>query len=511
MKRKTKLLLSSAITIAALFSFSVKAQAAADPTIRATNYNMTVKLNTRKNQLTEKVTMHVVNNGSEPVKNLLVRNIASGVLKYNHKHFKSTRNATTSVKSISSNGENLSYTTGKDKSNLFVDKSLGAGQSTDLTVDVVTDVPKRQDRFGYQMINGGKVYNLSFCFPYLSDYRNGKWNYHPYYNAGENRNTAVSNFHVSFFAPKSYKVAASGQNTTENGKTTITANNMRDLAIVASNKFKVAHAYANGVRINNYYFAGKNSKQYNKLALMTAQDSFNIFTKKVGKYPYKEIDMTEGVLGKDTGGMEYPGLVMIDSSGFVSGKHSKKAKIAALDKYNELIEDVSHEVGHQWFYATVGNDEYTEPWLDEGLTNFLENDVYDLTYTKSKAYLAKLTHSKFYNRKNVKIANKIVKDMAMRFLKKHQKGSYINRPVNNPPKGVDTEEMAYENGSAFPTLLMFAMGKTKFFNALHDYYQTYYLKQATTQDFLNIIRKYDNSKKVNYVIKQYIDPNYLAK
>lgn len=27
---------------------------------------MTVKLNTRKNQLTEKVTMHVVNNGNEP-------------------------------------------------------------------------------------------------------------------------------------------------------------------------------------------------------------------------------------------------------------------------------------------------------------------------------------------------------------------------------------------------------------------------------------------------------------
>ncbi|KAA8791108.1 hypothetical protein CYJ81_03145 [Lactobacillus crispatus] len=104
MKRRTTLLLSSAVTIAALFNFNSKVQAAADPTIKATNYNMTVKLNTRKNQLTEKVTMHVVNNGNEPVKNLLVRNVASGVLKYDHKHFKATRNATTSVKSISSDG-----------------------------------------------------------------------------------------------------------------------------------------------------------------------------------------------------------------------------------------------------------------------------------------------------------------------------------------------------------------------------------------------------------------------
>lgn len=84
MKRRTTLLLSSAVTIAALFNFNSKVQAAADPTIEATNYNMTVKLNTCKNQLTEKVTMHVVNNGNKPVKNLLVRNIASGVLKYDH-------------------------------------------------------------------------------------------------------------------------------------------------------------------------------------------------------------------------------------------------------------------------------------------------------------------------------------------------------------------------------------------------------------------------------------------
>lgn len=279
---------------------------------------------------------------------------------------------------------------------------------------------------------------------------------------------------------------------------------MREVGIAASNKFKVDHAYANGVKINDYYLVSKNSKQYNKLALMTAQDSFYIFTKKIGKYPYKEIDITEGLLGKDTGGMEYPGLIMIDASGFLQKKHP-------LDRYNELTEDVSHEVGHQWFYGTVGSDEYMEPWLDEGLTNLLENGIYDLTYTKSKSYCAKLMHSKFYTRKNVKRANKILKENANQFINKNQKANYINYPVNNPPKGVDTENMAYELGMDFPAVLKVAMGENKFFDALHDYYQTYYLKQATTQDFLNIIRKYDNSKKVNNVINKFIDPKYLSK
>lgn len=70
--------------------------------------------------------------------------------------------------------------------------------------------------------------------------------------------------------------------------------------------------------------------------------------------------------------------------------------------------------------------------------------------------------------------------------------------------------MAYELGMDFPAVLKVAMGENKLFAALHDYYQTYYLKQATTQDFLNIIRKYDNSKKVNNVINKFIDPKYLS-
>jgi aminopeptidase N len=31
---------------------------------------------------------------------------------------------------------------------------------------------------------------------------------------------------------------------------------------------------------------------------------------------------------------------------------------------------VAHEVGHQWFYNLVGNDQLDDPWLDEALTQF---------------------------------------------------------------------------------------------------------------------------------------------
>ena len=56
--------------------------------------------------------------------------------------------------------------------------------------------------------------------------------------------------------------------------------------------------------------------------------------------------------------MEYPTLVMIDQS-----LYNEK------DKF--LLEYViAHETAHQWWYSVIGNDEISEPWLDEALTEY---------------------------------------------------------------------------------------------------------------------------------------------
>ncbi len=36
-----------------------------------------------------------------------------------------------------------------------------------------------------------------------------------------------------------------------------------------------------------------------------------------------------------------------------------------------LESTVAHEVGHQWFYNGVGNDQHTEPWLDEAVDQYV--------------------------------------------------------------------------------------------------------------------------------------------
>lgn len=85
---KKKLLLVGAVLILSVsFLFTEQVKADADPEIKADNYAMNVKLNTKKNQLDETVTITVKNNGQTPIKEVVVRNIASGVLKYDQKTF----------------------------------------------------------------------------------------------------------------------------------------------------------------------------------------------------------------------------------------------------------------------------------------------------------------------------------------------------------------------------------------------------------------------------------------
>jgi hypothetical protein len=52
-------------------------------------------------------------------------------------------------------------------------------------------------------------------------------------------------------------------------------------------------------------------------------------------------------------GVELAGLILV----------SADYSAAPRDPFFSVI--VSHEMAHQWFYATVGSDPVWEPWLDE--------------------------------------------------------------------------------------------------------------------------------------------------
>jgi Peptidase family M1 domain len=73
-------------------------------------------------------------------------------------------------------------------------------------------------------------------------------------------------------------------------------------------------------------------------------------SRRFGTYPWSTytLAITPGLKG----GIEYPSHVMQGPS--------------------SIGRTTPHEVGHQWFYALVGNDQGRDPWLDEGLATWAE-------------------------------------------------------------------------------------------------------------------------------------------
>jgi len=73
-------------------------------------------------------------------------------------------------------------------------------------------------------------------------------------------------------------------------------------------------------------------------------------------YPYEDLWVVEPAVLM-AGGMEYPQFVFSGAD-------------IPLTRALEMV--TSHEIGHQWFYGMLGNDEVDEAWLDEGMNTFSE-------------------------------------------------------------------------------------------------------------------------------------------
>jgi len=122
------------------------------------------------------------------------------------------------------------------------------------------------------------------------------------------------------------------------------AENVHDFALVADPTFVMEDTLYNGVRIMSFYRMWNRSWKDSVLArtVRTVKWLESI----AGPFPYRLLYVVDS---PTRGGMEYPMLVM--NGGTDEGL-------------------ILHEVGHQYFYGCLANDERREAWLDEGFTQF---------------------------------------------------------------------------------------------------------------------------------------------
>ncbi|MFB7949033.1 M1 family aminopeptidase [Kitasatospora phosalacinea] len=224
---------------------------------------------------------------------------------------------------------------------------LAQGQSGSLGFDLTIAVPAGADRFG----RDGAFAFVGNALPVLAVRDAAGWHLDPYTDNGESFYTLASDYTVTLDHPTALLVPATGTSVDTPGSTgrtvtRATAGNVREFAWAAGPFSRTSGTSAAGTAINVYSVSGISPGDAQSM-LTTAKSAVDAHAARFGAYPYGELD---AVIDNNFwfGGMEYPGFV--------------------LDLVSTTA--LTHEIGHQWWYGIVGDDEYANPWLDEAFTDY---------------------------------------------------------------------------------------------------------------------------------------------
>ncbi|MFH1941288.1 MAG: M1 family metallopeptidase [bacterium] len=241
------------------------------------------------------------------------------------------------------------------------------GQEIRIDIDFVTQLPYVFRRNGYYK----DFFFAVQWFPKVGVFINGSWNCHQYH-ANSEFFADYGVYEVDITLPKEYIVGATGllQKTTETDATktlTFRAEDVHDFGWTAWPHYQIKKETYKGVEITLLYDEDHASSVPRYFGAM--RNDFDFFPEWGIEYPYPNvtvIDPPTGCMG--VAGMEYPTF-------FTGGAFWWMPKgILAT----EMV--TVHEFGHNIWYGIVGNNEFEEAWLDEGINSYMETRIMDKYY-----------------------------------------------------------------------------------------------------------------------------------
>jgi hypothetical protein len=249
---------------------------------------------------------------------------------------------------------------------LELDRVISPGDSYTFHCQFQLKVPPLISRGGYM----GSAYHMTQWYPKIARYDSTGWHTMPYLELGEYYNP-FGNYEVRINLPPSYRIGATGEiknseSDSSSGEWIFQAQNVVDFAWFADTNFLIRTDTMNiddqQIRIQVFSYPNLLSPWNN--AVVYAKNALRYLSARMGIYPYPILNLVESPL-KTAEAMEYPMISVIDRG------YSDPVSLEAV---------IFHEIAHNWFQASVANNERIEAWLDEGLVTFYEQE-----FMKNKA------------------------------------------------------------------------------------------------------------------------------
>lgn len=238
---------------------------------------------------------------------------------------------------------------------------LQPGQQAVLAMDFSVVVPTDPATSNYgTFASFDDVLALAHFYPMIAVYDDEGWNVEIAPPEGDVVYADSSYYLARISAPHDQTLVTSGTTLEEarvDGRQILTAaaGPARDFYLAASDDYEVISEQVGEVTVNSY--APRKERAGSLAAVEVAAAALRSFEALAGPYPYRELDLVS--TATSALGVEYPGIVAITNRIYEG-------------QYQQYLEGtVAHEVGHQWFYNLVGDDQLDEPWLDEALTQYV--------------------------------------------------------------------------------------------------------------------------------------------
>lgn len=363
---------------------------------------------------------------------------------------------------------------GEDENVLKIDYSFDNETVIDIQLEYTVTIPNCNHRFGYM---DGNI-NLGNWYPILAYFDGEKFDLTPYYSTGDPFVSEMANYNITFEYPKELICATTGniinESVSDYKQINIEAKAVRDFALVFSDKFELQEVDLKNTTIKYYGYEGDEDVEY--LATLI-KDGVEFFNAKFGEYPYRQISVVKTPF--IYGGMEYPNMVMIADN---------------ITQNEDKLRVIIHELAHQWWYGVVGNNEISEAWLDESLTEYSALLFFDNYPSYSLKYSELLEDAVNTYELYVDVITSLGGTVNY---------SMIDR-VDKYASEYEYSYMVYVKGIIMYDDIKKTVGDKNFYKALQKYYKNYRFKIASGEDLIGCFEKTSKTNvrdKFNFYLK----------
>lgn len=372
------------------------------------------------------------------------------------------------VKSLLQNGKKLTYNVVGTILEVKLNTPIRPGEQVKFDMTFEGQVPIQIRRSGRNSKEGVAL-SMAQWYPKLAEYDTEGWHANSY--VSKEFYSVWGNYDVKITIDKDYTIGGTGylQNADEIGKGYSFKNisskedkltwhfiapNVHDFTWAADSEYiHDTLQMENGPTLHFFYKETLNDNHleaWKKIQQKTVE-LFNYFNMNIGTYPYKQYSIIQG----GDGGMEYGMCTLI------TGER----------EFDSLLGTTAHEIAHSWFQFILASNEFKHEWMDEGFTNYIEDEALNIIKATHKENAQDIAYKRY-----IEYAN-----------------SGLEQPLTTHADRYETNlaysRSSYSKGAVFLKQLGYVIGEKNLRMTLKKYYSDFAFKHPKPLDVIRTAEK----------------------